>query len=102
MNLHKLVGSSAVAVVAAGTMFASVAPTQAFMFPIARDATPNIQRVDCAVGAHIGPLGGCILGTDDPHPAVVERRDDSVGCGTKSVTRTDAAGNSETKTKSNC
>jgi hypothetical protein len=102
MNLHKLVGCSAAAVVAAGAMFASIVPTQATMYHITDNTTSYIQHVDCAVGAHIGPLGGCILGTDDSHRAVDEHRDDNAGCGTKSVTRQDAAGNSETKTKTNC
>ena len=36
----------------------------------------------------------------DPPPVVVEHNDG--GCQTKSVNRTDAEGNSETRTKSNC
>lgn len=102
MSLSKFVGCSAAAVVAAGAMFASIVPSEATMFPVAVHATSNFQSVDCAVGAHIGPLGGCILGTDDPRPGVVEHRDDQVGCETKSVTRQDANGNTQTKTKSNC
>jgi hypothetical protein len=77
--------------------------------PISHYATPSIHHVECAVGAHIGPLGGCILGNDNPPPVVVERRAADApdargtdGCGTKSDTRTDGAGNSETKTKTNC
>jgi len=101
MTLDKLVSSSAAAIVAAGAMFASVAPTQAFMFPIARDAAPNIQLVDCAAGFRLGPIGTCILGTDEPrHDG--DHRDANGGCDTKSMTKTDAAGNSETKTKTNC
>jgi hypothetical protein len=76
--------------------------------PASKCATPPIHHVDCAVGAHIGPLGGCILGNDNPPPVVVERRaadapdaHDADSCGTKSVTRTDGTGNSETKTKTN-
>ena len=39
-----------------------------------------------AVGFHLGPVGTCFIGTDDPAPpAVIERRDDNVGCETKSV-----------------
>jgi hypothetical protein len=58
--------------------------------------------VDCAVGFHLGPLGTCVIGGDDPGPAVVERHDDNVGCETKAVIKQDAAGNSMTKTKTNC
>ena len=103
MALHRLIGYSAAAILGVGTMFTSVIPTQATMFPLVRYAAPYVQHVDCAVGAHIGPLGGCILGTDDSRPAVVEHPDNAnPGCETKSVTRTDASGNSETKTKTNC
>jgi hypothetical protein len=102
MNFHKLAGCSAAAIVATGAMFASVVPTQATMYPVAHFMPIYIQHVDCAVGLHIGPLGGCILGTDDPRPVVVEHRDDNVGCETKSVTKQDSSGNTETKTKTNC
>ena len=98
MLMHKLVGCSA----AVGAMFASIAPTQATMYRITQYSMPYIQHVDCAVGFHLGPLGTCVIGTDDPGPAVVERHDDNVGCETKSVTKQDAAGNSVTKTKTNC
>jgi hypothetical protein len=55
-------------------MFASAAP--ASMAPIATQASPYVQTVDCAVGAHLGPLGACVIGTDDPSapPVVVEHR----------------------------
>jgi hypothetical protein len=104
MTLQQFVGYSAAAFLGAGTMLSSVIPTQAGMFPLARYPAPYVQHVDCALGAHIGPLGGCILGTDDPRPVVVEHPDNAPnpGCETKSVTRTDASGNSETKTKTNC
>jgi hypothetical protein len=102
MPVHKLLGCSAAAVVAVGATFVSIAPTQATMYPITNYTTPYIQHIDCAAGFHVGPIGTCILGTDDPHPAVVEHRDDNVGCETKSVTKQDSMGNSETKTKTNC
>jgi hypothetical protein len=108
MSLRQLMGGSAAAIVAAGTILASVASAQATMLPVVQNPTSSIHHVDCAVGAHIGPLGGCILGNDNP-PVVVERRaadapppGDADGCATKSVTRTDGTGNSETKTKTNC
>jgi hypothetical protein len=100
MLIGKLVGCSAV--VALGAMFASIVPTQATMYHT-QYSTPIIQHVDCAVGFHLGPVGTCVIGTDDPAPpAVIERRDDNVGCETKSVTKQDASGNSVTKTKTNC
>jgi hypothetical protein len=103
MSLRQLIGCSAAALVGAGAMLAFVVPTQATMLPVSRYATPYVQHVDCAIGAHIGPLGGCLLGTDDPRPVVVEPRDaNAPACETKSDTRTDAAGNSETKSKTNC
>jgi hypothetical protein len=41
-----------------------------------------------AVGFHLGPVGTCFIGTDDPAPpAVIERRDDHVVSETKSVGR---------------
>ena len=73
------------------------------MYHITGFSTPYVQHVDCAAGFHLGPIGTCIIGTDDPaRPVVVEHRDNQVGCETKSVTKQDAAGNSETKTKTNC
>jgi hypothetical protein len=109
MLSRHLIGLSAVALVGAGSMFATAAPLTAI--PAAQQTTPYVQRVDCAVGAHIGPLGACVLGTDDtPAPApptIVEHRAADVpaapdGCQTKSVTHTDGMGDSETKTKTNC
>ena len=44
-------------------MFATAAPLTAV--PAAQQTTPFVQHVDCAVGAHLGPLGACVLGTDD-------------------------------------
>ena len=90
----------------------SIGSTQAAMAPAANAGNANVRYVDCAVGFHIGPAGACILGVDkDPPPPppraivvdpppVVEHNEG--GCETKSVNRTDAEGNSETKTKSNC
>jgi hypothetical protein len=58
-----------------------------FLLSIAQEDA-IIQHVDCAVGFHLGPVGTCVIGTDDPAPpAVIERRDDNVGCETKSVRR---------------
>jgi hypothetical protein len=103
MSLHRLAGYSAAAMLSAGFVLASLTPTDAFM-PAPRYDNPLIQKVDCAVGAHIGPLGGCILGTDDSRPpdAVGPRDVNGPGCETRSVTRSDSDGNSETKTKTDC
>ncbi|WP_158818974.1 hypothetical protein [Methylocapsa sp. S129] len=117
MSIRQLLSYSAATVVGAGAILASVASTQATMLPVTHYAASNVQRVDCAVGAHIGPLGACVIGTDNPPPVVVqhdqapvviERRaadappPDANGCASKSVTRTDGMGNSETKTKTDC
>jgi len=109
MSSRQLIGGLTAALVGAGAMLASVAATQATMLPVSRYATPDVQPVDCAIGAHIGPLGACIIGHDDNPPVVVEHRvidspdpQAANGCSTKSVTRTDASGDSETRTKTNC
>jgi hypothetical protein len=109
MSLRQLIGCSAAALVGPGALLASVATTQATMLPISRNAAPDVQLVDCAIGAHIGPLGACIIGHDDNPPVVVEHRVIDArdpqgvdGCSTKSVTRTDGSGDTETHTKTNC
>ena len=81
----------------------SVGPTQAAMYPISPSSGPQAIPVDCAVGFHIGPAGACVLGTEERHDRVIEeRRATDEGCATHSVNRTDAAGNSETHTTTNC
>ena len=109
MSSRQLIGGFAAALVGAGAILASVGATQATMLPVSHYATPYVQHVDCAVGAHIGPLGACIIGHDDNPPVVVEHRvidapdpQATDGCSTKSVTRTDQNGGSETHTKTNC
>jgi hypothetical protein len=108
MSLRQLIGCSSATLVGAGAILASVATTQAVTLPVTRHATSNFQHVDCAIGAHVGPLGTCIIGSDDSPPVVVEHRVDapysqsSDGCSTKSVTKTDGTGDTETHTKTNC
>ncbi|MGD1015264.1 MAG: hypothetical protein ABR863_02325 [Roseiarcus sp.] len=109
MSSRHFIGCFAAALVGAGATLASVGATQATMLPVSRYATPYVQHVDCAIGAHIGPLGACIIGHDDNPPVVVEHRvidtpDPQAvdGCSTKTVTRTDGNGDSETHTKTNC
>jgi hypothetical protein len=108
MSLHQLIGCSAAALVGAGAMLASATTTQATTLRVSHYATPYVHHVDCAVGAHIGPLGACIIGNDDNPPVVVEHRgvdpspQGADGCSTKSVTKSDGMGNTETRTKSNC
>ena len=109
MSILKIAGCAASAALAS---LISIGSTQAAMAPVIHAGNPNVHNVDCAVGFHIGPAGACILGSDndpppppravvvDPPPAVVEHN--GGGCETKSVNRTDAVGNSETKTKTNC
>jgi hypothetical protein len=102
MVLNKLTGCSAAAIISVAAMLAGVVPSQAAMQHAAFYASSDVRHVDCAVGAHVGPVGGCILGTDDPHPVVAEHRDNNGGCETKSVSKQDAQGNTETKTKTDC
>ena len=104
MNTPRISYSAAAIAVAA---FLAAGPAQAAMSPVNPAAAPNVVRVDCAVGFHLGPVGTCVIGTDNPPPrrppgAVIERRATDEGCQTKSVRREDAAGNSETRTATNC
>jgi hypothetical protein len=68
MFSFRLNGGSRVAL-AAGMMLATVTIAQAAVAPAPGSlySTPYIQTVDCAVGAHIGPLGACIGGEDRDH-----------------------------------
>lgn len=103
-------GVTAAAIVA----FISVGPTQAAMSPGVHYGSSNehhgryIHHVDCAVGFHLGSLGTCVVGTDNPPPppprdrVIIEHRSADEGCQTKSVKREDVEGNSETRTKTNC
>ncbi len=73
------------------------------MMPSSQQGTPAVQHVDCDVGFHLGPLGSCIIGTEERHDRVIdEHRAADEGCETKSVKRTDSDGNTETRTKTNC
>jgi hypothetical protein len=104
MYVQKATGCAAAAAIAA---FMSIGSPQAAMSLTTHFVTPNVHHVDCAVGLHIGPLGTCVVGIDNPppppdRPVVVEHRGADDGCQTKSVNRTDSEGNSETKTMTNC
>jgi hypothetical protein len=85
-------------------MFLNIAPASAAMSPVIPHGVPDVQQADCAVGFQLGPAGACILGTPDhvEHDRVIENRSSDEGCETKSVKRTDASGNSETHTATNC
>ena len=100
MNMHWITGSAAAFAIAA---FMSGGAAQAAMSPALHNDASMVHRVDCAIGLHIGPAGGCILGTDEHHhEKVIERRATDDGCQTKTVHRSDGMGNSETHTKTNC
>jgi len=101
MSLRQLIVCSTAAIIGGGALLASVAATEATILPASLKVTPYVQRVDCAVGAHLGPLGACILGSDDSTRAAPDPRGDG-GCATKSVTKTDSNGASETRTETNC
>jgi hypothetical protein len=91
---------------AAATAFAgllSLGSAEAAMAPAFKYGDTSFQRVDCAVGFHIGPAGICIIGTDEEHhDTVIERRSSDEGCQTKSVRKSDDMGNTETHTTTNC
>jgi hypothetical protein len=57
------------AALAASMLLAAATIAQAAVAPMSGSlySTPDIQTVDCAVGAHIGPLGACIGGDDQDH-----------------------------------
>jgi hypothetical protein len=106
MSSRQITGISLAALFGAGAILVSTAAAEAAMSPPATDATTNIHRVDCAVGAHLGPLGACVLGEPEhdngvviEHRSVDEPRD---GCRTKTVKKTDEMGNSMTKSRTDC
>lgn len=99
MNMQRIIGSTAALAIGA---LMSTGGAQAAMSPAIHNDTSIVQRVDCAVGFHIGPAGACIIGTEERHEKVIERRATDDGCETKTVHRSDGMGNSETRTKSNC
>jgi hypothetical protein len=99
MNMHWITGSAAA--FAIGVLMSS-GGAQAAMSPAVHYDTSNVQRVDCAVGFHLGPAGACIIGTEEHHEKVIERRATDDGCETKTVHRSDGMGNSETRSKTNC
>jgi hypothetical protein len=98
---------------------ASAIPANAGTFAIPLKSSLPIQTVACAVGAHIGPLGACVIGAEDRPPVVIEHRSadvppppdgtttksvthDADGCTTKTIEKSDDMGNSAAKSKSNC
>jgi hypothetical protein len=114
MIRHCLMGS------AFALALASVVPAGAGTFAAPLNSNLPIQSVACAVGAHIGPLGACVIGAEDPPPVVIERRavdappppvdgtttrsvtQDANGCTTKTIEHNDGMGNSASKSQSNC
>jgi hypothetical protein len=99
MLVRTIMGSAATAAFVA---LLSLTPAQAAMSPSVQFDRPSVQRVDCAVGFHIGPAGGCIIGTEEHHDTVIEKRGASDDCATKTVKRTNGEGDSVTKSTTNC
>ena len=101
MNMRGIIGVSTAASLAA---LLSGGAAQAAMSPDIHHQAAGVQRVDCAVGFHIGPAGACILGDEEhrDHDKVIERRATNEGCETKTVRRSDDMGDSETHTKTDC
>jgi hypothetical protein len=80
----------------------SAAPAQAAMTPRIHTGASILQRVDCAVGFHVGPAGACVIGAEGEHHDVVIEKRDAEDCATKTVKKTNGEGDSVTKTTSNC
>lgn len=99
MLVQTLTGCAATAAL---TAFIALTPAQAAMVAMPRFDTPRVQKVDCAAGFHIGPIGTCIIGTEEDHHDQVVQHPMDGGCQTKSVQRSDAMGNTETRTKTDC
>jgi hypothetical protein len=102
MLIVKITGCVAAAAIAS---FISISATRAAISPVVHQTGPIYKNIDCAVGFHIGAAGACIIGTDDgpavPPPAAVVDAP-STDCQTETVNKTDSAGNSVTKTRTNC
>jgi len=101
MSSIRLIGYSLAIAVGVGAVFASAATAGAAFLPTTRFAINHVQHVDCAVGAHIGPLGACIFGSpySDNRRAVDAPRE---GCSTQTVERTDGMGDSVAKSRTEC
>jgi hypothetical protein len=114
MIRHYLIGS------AFAFALASAVPASAGTFAAPLNSNLPILTIGCAVGAHLGPLGACVIGTEDPPPVVIEHRaadvppppadgtttrsvtQDANGCATKTIEQNDGMGNSAAKSQSNC
>jgi len=61
----RAIDGSLATLVAAGAMLLTSATAEAAMAPTSSGqyASPDIQLAWCALGAHIGPVGGCIGGS---------------------------------------
>jgi len=106
MFSRQITGVSLAALVGAGAILVSASAANAAMSPSVTQATSSVHRVDCAVGAHLGPLGACIFGEPDhdrgvviEHRSAAERRGD---CRTRTVEETDGMGNTRTRSKTIC
>ena len=88
----------------AAAILASATAAQAAMSPTTTNAASSVHRVDCAVGAHLGPLGACVFGEPDrDRDVVIERRSaDEPRCRTKTVMETDGMGNTVRRSKTVC
>ena len=111
MNVPKFVICGAGAAVA--SLLTLGAAEAAMSTPAQVGVKAPIERVDCAVGFHIGPLGTCVIGVEnaapppaavvvDPPPAVVENPGPAGGCETQSVKKENAQGESVTHSRTNC
>ena len=82
--------------------FLSIGASEAAMSPAVQYQAPTIHHVDCAVGMHMGPAGVCIVGVEEHHEKVIEHRSSDENCKTKSVTKENDMGETQTKTMTKC
>ena len=105
MYSRLITGIPLAALVGAGAIVLSATAAGAAMSPATFDASSSVHRVDCAVGAHLGPLGACVFGEPEHHDVIIEHRSADVPverCRHKTVRRSDDMGNSETTSKTEC
>ncbi|MGA2045871.1 MAG: hypothetical protein ABSG83_21190 [Roseiarcus sp.] len=69
MKLSNLTSLCAAAAMGIGLLVAASATAQAAMAPApaALASNPQVQPAGCFLGAHVGPLGGCVGGYHHRH-----------------------------------
>lgn len=99
MSALRLMGCATAATIASLITFGSAS---AAMAPVVQNDAPDVSSLIALWECNLGPAGVCVIGTDEPrHDTVIERRSVDEGCRTKSVTRENGMGDTETRTKTN-